>query len=159
MAEEEGEGSGGGGKLKLILIVLLLVIAGIAAFFFLTQEEEDKPEIIREGPPPLEKPEYLDLGTFIINLKDGKYYLKTSIQLAFADVMAKTWLEARLPIVKDLIITQLQSLTSRQIRVPRVRMLLKRDLLIKLNSLFPNLPMWEDRDPIKKILFVEFYRQ
>lgn len=159
MADEEGEISGGGGKLKWIIILVLLLLIGAAVFFFLTKEEDKEQEIIREGPPPLEKPQYMDLGTFIINLTDGKYYLKTSIQLAFAEPVPKNWLLIRLPVVKDLIITQLQTLSSKQLRDPKIRYLLKKDLQIKLNSLFPNSPQWEDPEPIKKILFVEFYRQ
>lgn len=159
--DDESEGSEGGGILKKILLFLLLLIIGaVGAYFFLfPQEEEEKPEIIREGPPPLENPQYLDIGTFIVNLQGGKYYLKASLQLAFDDPLPKMWLTSRLPIIKDLIIAELRTLTPKQIKDPKVRYLLKTDLKTKLNSLFPNDPSWEDPEPIKKILFAEFYRQ
>ncbi|MBF0237023.1 MAG: flagellar basal body-associated FliL family protein [SAR324 cluster bacterium] len=162
MADDDGleeGGSGGGGKGKFLLILLLLLLAAGAAYYYLNQEPEKEPEIIREGPPPLENPLYLELGTFIINLKDGKYYLKTTMQLAFTNAAAKAWMEGRLPIVKDLIISHLQELTSRQLNEARTRQLLRRDLQIKLNSLFPNLAPWEDTAPVKRILFSEFYQQ
>jgi hypothetical protein len=41
----------------------------------------------------------------------------------------------------------------------RYRQILKNDLMIRLNSLFPNEPTWEDLDPVKRILFTEFYKQ
>ena len=78
-------------------------------FFFVSSlnavEEEIK--VIREGPPPLEDPQYLDLGTFVVNMPGDKYFLKSSIQLAFENSAAKEWLLTRLPIAKDLIITHL----------------------------------------------------
>ncbi|MGK5091483.1 flagellar basal body-associated FliL family protein [Deltaproteobacteria bacterium TL4] len=153
------EGNEGGGKAKWIILLLLLLGLAGGAFYLLTQDEKEKPEIIREGPPPIESPVYLALGTFIVNLADGKYYLKTTIQLVFAEVAPKLWLEPRVPLVMDIIITQLQILTSKELRNPRTRLLLRRDLVNKINSLFPNLPGWEDKTPVKKILISEFYRQ
>ena len=32
-------------------------------------------KVIREGPPPLEEPQYLDLGTFVVNMAGDKYFL------------------------------------------------------------------------------------
>lgn len=160
---EEGEGGGkGGGIGKIIILILILLIAAAAAayyFFLMPKEEEEKVEIIREGPPPILEPQYTDLGTFVVNLKDGKYYLKTNIQLVFGDKKPQMWLNSRIPLVKDLIISHLQTLSSNELRDKRTRILLKKALLLRLNSLFPNRPAWEDTHPIKKILFVEFYTQ
>jgi len=109
------------------------------------------------GPLRIDDPEYLELGTFVVNLKGGKYFLKTTISLIFIDKNAVTWLNPRVSIVNDLIITQLRRLTPRNIRKKRVRQLLRNDLKIKINSLFPN--NWPDQKPLKKILFPEFYTQ
>ena len=159
MADED-EGERGGGLLKKIIFVILFLIllAGLASYFLL-QHEEEKPEILREGPPPIERPVYMDLGTFVVNLKDDKYYLKTSIQLVFSEPRPKVWLEPYAPIVKDIVITQLQTLTAKQLKDPQVRHLLRQDLRFKLNSLFPNVAPWQDPEPIKKVLVSEFYRQ
>ena len=51
-------------------------------FFFnsvMRAEEKQTGEIkvIREGPPPLEEPQYLDLGTFVVNMPGDKYFLKS----------------------------------------------------------------------------------
>ena len=54
-----------------------------------SEEEVEEPEVIREGPPPLENPQYVDLGTFIVNMPGDKYFLKSSIQIAFNDPIQK----------------------------------------------------------------------
>jgi hypothetical protein len=53
----------------------------------------------------------------------------------------------------------LQSVSVEQLEDLRYRQILKNDLMIRLNSLFPNEPPWEDLDPVKRILFTEFYKQ
>ena len=84
----------------LISSVIVILLTGCS------EEEVEEPEVIREGPPPLENPQYVDLGTFIVNM----------------------------PIIKN-------------------------DIKLRINSLFPNKPLWEDTAPVRKILFSEFYRQ
>lgn len=121
--------------------------------------EDEEPEVIREGPPPLENPQYTDLGTFVVNMPGDKYFLKSSVQIAFNDTAPKAWLEERMPIVKDLLVTHLHSITVEQFDDLRSRAIIKNDLKVRLNSLFPNKPVWEDPAPVRKILFTEFYRQ
>jgi len=142
---------------KGIALFLLLT----ALFFFVSSlnAAEEEIKVIREGPPPLEDPQYLDLGTFVVNMPGDKYFLKSSIQLAFENSAAKEWLLARLPIAKDLIITHLNSITVEQFDDTKSRAVIKNDLQVRLNSLFPNKAVWEDSVPIRRILFLEFYRQ
>lgn len=160
--DEESEDSSGGLGKKIMMILLLLILIAIGVFFFFnTSEEEEKEKVakIREGPPPLVNPQYLPLGTFVVNLQGGKYYLKTTIQLAFENASALSWLTPRLPIIRDVIITHLQSLTPKELNNPVTIKILRSDLLTKINSYFPNKSPWEDQRPVKKILFEEFYFQ
>jgi len=141
---------------------LLLVLSGL--FFFASalnaqEKEVEEIKVIREGPPPLEVPQYLDLGTFVVNMPGDKYFLKSSIQLAFENGSAKEWMLARMPIVKDLVITHLNSITVEQFDDTKNRVVIKNDLQNRLNSLFPNKTIWEDKLPVRRILFLEFYRQ
>ena len=153
------------GKVAKKGIALFLLLT--ALFFFVSSlnaaeeevEEIKEIKVIREGPPPLEDPQYLDLGTFVVNMPGDKYFLKSSIQLAFENSAAKEWLLARLPIAKDLIITHLNSITVEQFDDTKSRAVIKNDLQVRLNSLFPNKAVWEDSVPIRRILFLEFYRQ
>jgi flagellar FliL protein len=101
----------------------------------------------------------MSLGTFVVNMPDGKYYLKTTMSLAFTDSGPMEWMTGRIPLVKDMIIRHLQSISVEQLENLRYRQILKNDLMIRLNSLFPNEPPWEDLDPVKRILFTEFYKQ
>ena len=119
--------------------------------------EEDK--VIREGPPPLTNPLYMDLGTFVVNMPGDKYFLKSSIQLAFENAAAKEWLAIRLPIARDLVITHLNSISVQQFDDTKNRAVIKNDIKTRLNSLFPNNSSWGDNVPIQRILFLEFYRQ
>ena len=127
--------------------------------FLYAQEEDEEDNVIREGPPPLIDPLYLDLGTFVVNMPGDKYFLKSSIQLAFENSAAKEWLENRLPVARDLIITHLKSITVAQFDDTKNRAVIKNDIKIRLNSLFPNKSSWGDNVPIRRILFLEFYRQ
>ena len=140
-------------------IALFLLLTTLFFFVSSLNAAEEEIKVIREGPPPLEDPQYLDLGTFVVNMPGDKYFLKSSIQLAFENSAAKEWLLARLPIAKDLIITHLNSITVAQFDDIKSRAVLKNDLQIRLNSLFPNNAVWEDSVPIRRILILEFYRQ
>ena len=141
---------------------LTLVFTGFLLFVISLQAEEKgskETKVIREGPPPLKNPQYLDLGTFVVNMPGHKYFLKSSIQLAFENLAAKEWLLVRLPIAKDLVIAHLNSITIEQFDEQKNRAVIKNDLQIRLNSLFPNKTPWDDFKPIRRILFLEFYRQ
>ena len=127
--------------------------------FLYAQEVDEEDNVIRDGPPPLVDPLYLDLGTFVVNMPGDKYFLKSSIQLAFVNSPAKEWLENRLPIARDLVITHLNSITVEQFDDTKNRAVIKNDIKIRLNSLFPNKSSWGDTLPIRRILFLEFYRQ
>ena len=127
--------------------------------FLYAQEEVEEDNVIREGPPPLLDPLYLDLGTFVVNMPGDKYFLKSSIQLAFENSAAKEWLENRLPIARDLIITHLNSITVTQFDDTKNRAVIKNEIKTRLNSLFPNKSSWGENVPIQRILFLEFYRQ
>ena len=143
-------------------IFFMIVYLGNICFTtpsYAQQNTIEEMKVIREGPPPLIDPQYLDLGTFVVNMPGDKYFLKSSIQLAFENSAAKEWLTIRLPIAKDLIITHLNSITVEQFDEPKNRTVIKNDLLVRLNSLFPNKAIWNDDDPIKRIYFIEFYRQ
>ena len=147
------------GKKVFFFLLILSEFLYFNASLHAEEKVEEEPKVIREGPPPLADPQYLDLGTFIVNMPGDKYFLKSSIQLAFESSSAKEWLVARMPIVKDLIVTHLNSITVKQFDDTKYRAVIKNDLQIRLNSLFPNKAPWDDSAPIRRILFLEFYRQ
>ena len=146
-------------RLSTISLLLLAIVALFPSGCQSGDETEAPQKVLREGPPPLDDPTYMSLGTFVVNMPDGKYYLKTTMSLAFTDSGPMEWMNARIPLVKDMIIRHLQSISVEQLEDLRYRQILKNDLMIRLNSLFPNEPPWDDLDPVKRILFTEFYKQ
>jgi flagellar basal body-associated protein FliL len=141
------------------LLFILLTFFFYASTLQAQEKEVEEITVIRDGPPPLSEPEYLDLGTFVVNMPGDKYFLKSSIQLAFENGAAKEWMLARMPLVKDLVITHLNSITVEIFDDTKNRAVIKNDLQNRLNSLFPNKTNWEDTLPVRKVLFLEFYRQ
>ena len=146
-------------KYTASLLLILLAFLFFASTLHAQEKEVEEIKVIRDGPPPLAEPEYLDLGTFVVNMPGDKYFLKSSIQLAFENGAAKEWMLARMPIVKDLVITHLNSITVELFDDTKNRAVIKNDLQNRLNSLFPNKTNWEDTLPVRKVLFLEFYRQ
>jgi flagellar protein FliL len=165
----EGGGGGGMGRfIKMILALVLLALlgaGGFAAYLFLsTGKEAANKEVaaaLRQDGGSIKNPHYLDLGDFIVNLADGRRYLKTHLQLLVSDEKAVAYLQVRLAEVKDLIIAELQTMDSEQLRDGRNRELLKGRLLTKIESLLPSGKEkdWDDPKPIKKVLITEFYLQ
>lgn len=176
----DGEG-GGGGKFKLIIIlmvVLIIIGAGLYVVFKVLTDSEDEqpaaPDNSLRGtktsqpyiaPDPrvsvnLENPQYMQLGTFVVNLADGRRYLKTNLEILLSEEKAKLFLEKRLSEVKDLVVAELQTLSTEQLRDPKERALLKQRLLRKVESLLPYKDLeWDDPKPLKKVLITEFYLQ
>ncbi len=165
--EDEGEGGGGGGKKIIIIIVAVLLLIGIGVgvylmFFQPKDEEQELAEAeaaISKAAEPLENPMFIPLGTYIANLRDGRRYIKTTIQLMVSEEKVVEYLNLRLVEVKDIVNTELQNLSVEDTKLPGGREELKQKLISKISELFPRKPDWDDPDPIKKVLFEEFYVQ
>ena len=167
MADEEG-GGGGGGKKKMIIIivaVVLLLVIGIVVFILMSgggEEEEELPEVeqqVTNVAEPLAAPIFLPLESFVVNLKDGRRFLKTSIQLMLSEPGASAYLTMRLIEVKDIVLSELQELSVEDVKQSDSREALKQRLISAISQLFPSKPEWEDPEPIKKVLFEEFVIQ
>lgn len=172
MADEDGggagesdSGSGGGGKKKLIIIiaVVLLLVIGIVVFLLMSGEEEEQlPEEeqqVTDVAEPLAEPIFLPLESFVVNLKDGRRFLKTSIQLMLSEPGASAYLSIRLVEVKDIVLAELQELSVEDVKQSDAREALKQRLISAISQIFPSKPEWEDSEPIKKVLFEEFVIQ
>ena len=175
MADEEESGAGGdavdsggsgGGKKKLLIIVIalvLLLVVGLVVFLLIPgEEEEDMPEEeqnVTEVAEPLTTPIFLPLESFIVNLKDGRRFLKTSIQLMLSEPAASAYLTVRLVEVKDIVLAELQELSVEDVKQSDARDALKQRLISAISNIFPTKPEWEDPEPIRKVLFEEFVIQ
>ena len=164
------EGGGLGRLIKLLVIAivaLVLIVGGILIFLKVMgpgeKEVAQAPEAaeLRDVATIMENPQYLELGTFIVNLSDGRLYLKTNLTLLISEEKAKAYMEKRIPQMKDMVVGQLQNMTSEQLREGLHRTKLRRALLTQIKTLLPEADEmdWTDRDPIKKVLITEFYLQ
>jgi len=170
----EGEGGRGLGRiirLAVITLVVLLLVGGggFAAWYFLLHRSADKSAA--EGghgassasvkmEDHLEHPQYLDMGTFVVNLADGRRYLKASMQLLISEEGAKAYLNTRLAELKDLTLIELRTLTAESLRDPRTIEDLKQRILLRVESVLPaQAKEWKDPRPVKKLLITEFYIQ
>ena len=175
MAEEEveeggggngnGETKSGGGKKKLIIIivaVVLLLVIGIVVFLLMSGDEEELPEEeqpVTDVAEPLAEPVFLPLESFVVNLKDGRRFLKTTIQLMLSEPGAAAYLTVRLVEVKDIVLAELQELSVEDVKQSDAREALRQRLISSISQIFPSKPEWEDPVPIRKVLFEEFVVQ
>ena len=166
MADEEGGGGGGGGskkKLIIIVAVVLLLVIGIVVFMLMSGEEEEQlPEEemqVTDVAEPLEEPIFLPLESFVVNLKDGRRFLKTTIQLMLSEPAAAAYLTVRLIEIKDIVLAELQELSVEDVKQSDAREALRQRLISAISQIFPSEPEWEDPEPIRKVLFEEFVIQ
>jgi flagellar protein FliL len=169
----EGEAKRGlGGLIRLIVIGLVAILVlggggGAAYWWFFMHKSADATKMGKEGasaadsgPELIEKPTYLDLGSFTVNLAEGRRYLKASLQLLMNDEKAKEYLTTRIVEVKDLCVGELQQETADQLKDPRERELMKQRMLTKIQTMLPVPPKdWKDPMPVKKVLVTEFLIQ
>ena len=166
MADEEGGGGGGGGskkKLIIIVAVVLLLVIGIVVFMLMSGEEEEQlPEEemqVTDVAEPLAEPIFLPLESFVVNLKDGRRFLKTTIQLMLSEPAATAYLTVRLVEIKDIVLAELQELSVEDVKQSDTREALRQRLISAISQIFPSEPEWEDPEPIRKVLFEEFVIQ
>ena len=159
-------GKSGGGKKKLIIIivsVLLLLIIGVVVFLLMSGgDEEELPEEqlqVTDVAEPLVAPIFLPLESFVVNLKDGRRFLKTTIQLMLSEPGASAYLTIRLVEVKDIVLAELQELSVDDVKQSDAREALKLRLISAISQILPSKPEWEDPEPIRKVLFEEFVIQ
>ena len=164
--EESGGGSGGGSKKKLIIIivaVVLLLVIGIVVFMLMSGEEEEQlPEEemqVTDVAEPLAEPIFLPLESFVVNLKDGRRFLKTTIQLMLSEPAAAAYLTVRLVEIKDIVLAELQELSVEDVKQSDAREDLRLRIISAISQIFPSEPEWEDPEPIRKVLFEEFVIQ
>ena len=166
MADEEGGGSGSGSKKKLIIIIVavvfLLVIGLVVLMLMSGEEEEQLPEEelhVTDVAEPLAEPIFLPLESFVVNLKDGRRFLKTTIQLMLSEPAAAAYLTVRLVEIKDIVLAELQELSLEDVKQSDAREALRQRVISAISQIFPSEPEWEDPEPIRKVLFEEFVIQ
>lgn len=95
----------------------------------------------------------LALEPFIANLADdgGRRYLKATFQVDFGSSVPGN-MQARLPQVRDLLLTLFTSKTFDDIRTPEGKQQLREEIIARINQVL-------DRDVVKAVYFTEFIVQ
>jgi len=101
------------------------------------------------GPGPL-----LALESFIANLADESdtRYLKATFQVEFLGTAVPPGVDARLPQIRDLLLTLLTSKTFADIRTPEGKQQLREEIIARINGVL-------DGDIVKTVYFTEFIVQ
>jgi len=169
MAEETGQAEAkavetaeaapkkGGGKLLVIAAGALLGLGGTGAaawrFGLLSHaapaqaKEEAKDEKPAVGA-------LLPLDPFIANLadEDGKRYLKATLQVEFFSAQVPADFSARMPLMRDLLLTLFTSKLFSEIRTPQGKALLRDEIINRMNRAL-------SKDLVKAVYFTEFIVQ
>ena len=164
------------GKRKLIIIivgaaVLVMIIAATVIFSLMSGEETEEP---KEGTKPvaevkkpkpetkLSEPEeliYLKLKPFTTTIGKESRYVKISMYFKMGSSEPSAFLGLRLAEVKDAVIAVLQKTDSKEVKQDGWVERLKERIIIRVSSLFPKEPEWEDPKPIRSVLFQELLIQ
>ena len=162
MAEEKAAEAeapkGGKGKLLIIVAVVVLLGGGGAAAWFLgliphgSSNAEAKQEHVEEKKPSVGA--LMALDPFIANLadEDGKRYLKTSVQIEFFGDKVPEEFAARVPQMRDLLLTLFTSKLFSEIRTPQGKAVLRDEIINRMNRTL-------NHDLVKAVYFTEFIVQ
>jgi len=111
----------------------------------------------------LKKPYFTKVLPFTINLKGNRQFLKVTLYLGVSDPVILQYIDDRMPVVKDIIITTIQYKTVADFQHANGAENLKAELLRKLNrSIFSQEALDnlnESGRAIKRIYFSEFIIQ
>jgi flagellar protein FliL len=138
--------------IKLAILVVLLVLLGGGGYLGYAKFLKHPP--VESSQAAEDQSAAQDLGSFLVNLSDpgGKRYLKVALQLELSSPKASQELNRRSVEVRDIILTILSSKEYSEIGSASGKMMLKRELLTKLNKTL--------RDgQVKEIYFTEFLVQ
>jgi flagellar FliL protein len=164
MAEEKKEKTEEAPKSKktMVIIMAAALVLGIGipgAFFalggsdksgddaFLEDEYEDSDEKTKGLPPAV-----LPLETFIVNLQVKGSFLRTTIQLEFADPQLPHTIENDIPKIKDAIIRTLSSKSSSEILSAEGKDKLRGELRDSVNDMI-------GAEEVTQVYFTEFIIQ
>lgn len=168
-AAEEKAAGGGGRKLVLIAVAVLLLGGGGAAAWFMglfggghaappaeggeaAHGDEDGHGAAEAAVPDVGALSALD--PFIANLsdEDGRRYLKATLQVEFFKGQVPGEWNARLPQVRDLLLTLFSSKNFAEVRTPQGKAVLRDEIVTRLNHALR-------QDMVKAVYFTEFIVQ
>lgn len=171
---------GGGKKLLIIIgaiVLLIIIIATTLVFvFFLGGDEktvsgtEEEAEYIQQYNARMQttlEPQgqlvFTEPFAYSVNMKNGMNYVRLLFRAELYDSSAKLFLESRIPLIDDKMISLLESKLPQDLKTRTGLEMLKQEIYIELNKLFPqefiDQSLTKDRMPVKNIRISEFFIQ
>ena len=145
------------GKGKLLAIVggvLVLAGAGVAVWRLglVSHGAAEAKEEVKEEKPAVGA--LLPFDPFIANLadEDGKRYLKATLQVEFFAQQVPPDFAARMPQMRDLLLTLFTNKVFSEIRTPQGKALLRDEIINRMNRTL-------NKDVVKAVYFTEFIVQ
>jgi flagellar FliL protein len=171
-AGAEGAKGKKGGKLTLVLGLVVVLAAAAGAAWYLgilphgaaKEAEQGEPHAGAAAAPEAEHGKATGkvgtvgsmrpLDPFLANLADenAARYLKLSLQVEFVDADPPAAFDARLPQIRDVILTLVTSKTFADIRTPEGKERLREDIIDRINHVLA-------KDAVKSVYFTEFIVQ
>jgi flagellar FliL protein len=98
--------------------------------------------------------DFFPLETFIVNIRDGDRdrYLKLKTELELSGDAAGSEISARMPEIKDIVISLLGSKSFEEVRTIEGKNLLREQLMVRINALL-------NSGKVKRVFFTEFVVQ
>lgn len=119
---------------KFIIIVVLVLLLGAGGFFMMKRGGGEPPK-----PPEAELGPIEPVAEFLVNLADGRTYLKAEIAVHLDKNFKKEELAGNMPAVKDAIVARLRSLTPDKLRSEAGMKVVRRGLAADLNKVLQSL--------------------
>jgi len=164
----EGEGAKGrSGLIRMIVIggvviLALAIVVGVLYWFFFMHSANQKAsraggnegaqtgETLQES---IKNPLYVDLGSFTVNLAEGRRYARVSMKLLTTDKEAADTLTKRVAELQDIVVTVLRQKTVETLNDPNTQ--LDQDILKRIEKqVLPRAP-----NEYRKLLITEFLIQ
>lgn len=143
------------GKKKLFILVGLVLVLGAGGFFgytFFMGGKGEKGKAEAAHAKEQEKPVFLVLEPFILNLAEPGRHLKVAVQLELARKEDETWVKEGTAKLRDAIILLLSSKTTEAVATPEGKFQLKDEILLRANQAL-------NKEAFKNVYFTEFVMQ
>ena len=153
MAEERTEAGRNGSRGALAAFGALSLVANVAGAAWWFGFMPDRTLV----QPRLEEPAVgalLPFDPFIANLadEDGRRYLKATLQVEFFGARVPDEFNARVPQMRDLLLTLLTSKLFSEVRTPQGKAVLRDEIINRMNRAL-------NKDLVKAVYFTEFIVQ
>lgn len=152
LAESKPKKKGNKNLILIIIIAVVVVAGGAGAFFFLTKSKDAKTE--KKEETKVDEGVMFALDPFVVNLSDqtGNRFLKVSVQLEVAGPVIMEKAKAKMPQLRDAIITLLTNKTSEALIAPEGKLQLKDEINIRGNQIL-------GENSVKNVYLTDFVMQ